>query len=158
MKTPLHEAAKTIGVHPSELLMQLSVLGAPFNACWPAVDEEWFETVRHLVSHDFSHQTTDATAELQTKESISEKFCETCISNNAIHVLEKLWRKKLWGDCYASPTSVSRMADLQMSDYKEAVKELDSQGFIMIYKEKHNAISLKPQMKAQIEKIMREFI
>ncbi|NPV54772.1 MAG: hypothetical protein HPY71_14870 [Firmicutes bacterium] len=152
MSTKLSEVAKSMGLHPSELLQCLSRLGAPFEACWPCVNDDWLLTVKEILSSEYaviSNQEGTAKERLSEEEDNQVSLC-----GEATLIVEKLWRKGCWGDNYVSPAYVRKMTGLSESQYKDAVKELQAREFIIIHKESGKAISLNTHSKGELDRIL----
>lgn len=156
MSIKLSDVAKSMGLHPSKLLQYLSRLGAPFETCWPCVDDDWLMTVKEILSYEcivVSNQEGTAQERLS-----GEEDNELPPSDEATLIVEKLWRKGCWGDKYVSPASVRKMTGLSESAYKDAVKELQARGFIIIHKESGKAISLSTHSKGELDKILARLL
>lgn len=147
------EESKALGVHPSMLLLRLGKLGAPFEACWPDIDDDWLLTIREIISGEEDNRYMDTKVKDEDKTR-QESRVVMQISDNACKILEKLWRKSFWGDNYVSPASARKMTGLSEPEYKQATRELIEHKFIIVHKESGKAISLETHKKGEIDEIM----
>ena len=46
MKRALSDAAKELDLHPANLMLEISGMGAEFEDIWPQIDETWTDTVK----------------------------------------------------------------------------------------------------------------
>lgn len=89
MKKSLSEVAKAFNLPPATLILYLSSLGAPIDDCWPEVDDIWLETLKSRYSKYL---------EVKNIFSIPIQQGQVDISQDAIKLIDKLYRKDYWGN------------------------------------------------------------
>lgn len=154
MKRPTHEAAKSLGIHPANLVLYLTYLGAPFQDCWPSVDDGWIETLRQThktlvnkTNQELPHQHSPLPSTAKTKYDLSK---------SALKILDKLHRKKDWGSHTVSWRTIHNDYCPKVPNLEDAVEELLRLN-LLLGSSINDPLSLNPAMKKQIEEFVEQF-
>lgn len=147
MKQPTHEAARSLGLHPANLMLYLAKMGAPLNEVWPEIDDDWIEAVRSEDWRRFGRKNPASTNAAITPEQL-----ELPIDENAGLIIEKLWRNDKWGNAYVSVESIRKHTGLHGHQLDLAIKELTQKGFL-IDQGSSGPYSLNTGKRAEIELI-----
>ena len=122
MKQSTHEAARTLDLHPANLLLHLSSLGMEFDDVWPDVDNAWIETLKQSDYARFGHDVPLVTS--ADDSGPAEEQEDLGVTDDAALVIEKLWRNEKWGKAYVSLESIQKHTHLAPSQLKAAVVDL----------------------------------
>jgi hypothetical protein len=154
MKRPTHEAAKSLGLHPANLVLYLSCLGAPFEDCWPEVDEGWLETLRGTYWHLFEEKQKMHGAE--QSPDLHGTAAKKEVSVSAMKVLDKLQRKKHWGTHTISWDTLHNHYCSGLHDLEDAVNDLQKRE-LLLGSGIEDRLSLNPAKKREIDLLVEEF-
>ncbi len=92
MKIPLREAARTIGLPPLQVLVELAAMDQPPGECFPDVDQGFVETIRQR--RQVRMGLLPAPARMHAPPSASPPAAGPLpVSREAAAILDKLWRK-----------------------------------------------------------------
>lgn len=147
MKKTLCEVAKTFNLPPATLILYLSSLGAPIDDCWPEVDDIWLDTLRSRYSKHLEVKDISSTPIQQNQVDISQ---------DAIKLIDKLYRKDYWGNHTISWDSLRNHLMPNVSNLKEIVDELINKGYTRATSF-HAPLSLNPDRKMGIESLVQHF-
>ena len=95
MKIKTSEAAKSLGLHPSQLFLYIAVFddSLTFEDVWPEIDQEWVETVPVKGGHHYKHGLDYR----QPAQSNQPGVHAHSLSDSAVRVVDKLCRQSKWG-------------------------------------------------------------
>lgn len=154
MKRPTHEAAKSLGIHPTNLVLYLTYLGAPFEDCWPSVDDGWIDTLRQTYKilanksdQQLPHHHSPVLSTSKTKHDLSE---------SALKILDKLHRKKDWGSHTVSWRTIHNDYCPKVPNLEDALEELQKLNLV-VGSSINDPLSLNPAMKKQIDELVELF-
>lgn len=151
MKQPTYEAAKSLGLHPANLMLYLIKMGFSFEDVWPEIEENWIEAVRSEDWQRFGRRIPLSTNPAAIPERNNERL-ELPIDQNAALIIEKLWRNDKWGNAYVSVESLHKHTHLQSHQLDLAIRELIKKGFL-IDQGNSGPYSLNTGKRAEIERI-----
>ncbi len=154
MKKRTHLAAQELGIHPANLILYLSMLGAPFEDCWPEVDDGWLQTLRQTYRDIFNIEA-EKVSNLAEKD-ISSKAKSWMFSKSALKILDKLHRKRHWGKHTISWRTLHNDYCPSVPDLKNAVQELQESN-LLLGSSVDDALSLNPSKTKEIEDLINEF-
>lgn len=147
MKKPLHEVAQLLHSHPATIIFTLASLGAPFEDCYPDVDESWIETLKEL---DWKHFGNN---EIGNKILKTESLFN--LSNTAKKILDKLERKKHYGKHSVSLDTIKNHYCQNQSDFDKAIEELID--IELIKEEVKGSIILNSSKNKEITQVLNLF-
>jgi len=152
MKRATAEVALSLSrnLHPANLLLLFSEVGYAFEEVWPAIEEEWIEAVR---AKDWNRFAPSQQREFKTVVINAQSEGGPClpVSEGAGLVVEKLKRKRKWGDMTVSAEAMQKMTHLDHVDLEMAVKELLRIG--LLQKDRSDTYSLDPGRQYEIDRI-----
>jgi hypothetical protein len=132
MKRPTADAASSLSksLHPVNLMLYLSELGYPFEEVWPDIEEDWIAAVRAKDWNKFgqSQQVQAGTVEILAQ---SEESPYLGVSDDAGFIVEKLKRKKKWGDMTVTEEAMQKMTHLDPRKLDMAIQELLRTGLLI---------------------------
>ncbi len=151
MKTS--DAAKSLGIHPLNLLLKLQPLVPSLEECWPMVDDGFIETLKHLDQKTafLGEHIERGPATGEHKEG-GGRLSQPQVSAGAAKVIEKLWRKSYWGKKEVSWDTLRSHYCQGITNLEGAVAELVRCGYLTRASGGH-AYSLNQAYKAAIEDI-----
>ncbi|HLI61973.1 MAG TPA: hypothetical protein VKV05_01140 [Terriglobales bacterium] len=147
MKLLLSEAARSLGVHPLNLLLYLGELeGLQFDEIWPDVDESWIQCIKEIHHGEFElRQDLD-----------HSRAAGACLSpdlgDEAMVVIEKLWRHNKWGVARVSIEGMQNITHLGSNELKAAVEQLRDAGLLLSPSE--DTYSLNSAKKGEVEALV----
>ncbi len=152
MKQSAHEAARSLGLHPANLLLHLSSFGMEFGDVWPDVDTAWIETLKQSDWEKFGYDVplvtnTNGSGPAEEQEDLG-------VTDDAALIIEKLWRNERWGNAYVRLESIQRHTHLAPDRLKAAMVELVKLDLL----EEHGSggpYSLNTGRRAEIDRIAR---
>ena len=135
MKKPLHEAARELGCHPFNLVLDLSGMIGSLEDCWPEMDTGLIDSLRVI---NPVYRTQRGSEELDEQREVEpalpkEKPDELPVSTNAAHIIEKLRGNRKWGKAQVTWRTLQKnyCARSKKSDVEDAVRELHVKGFLL---------------------------
>jgi len=152
MQIPTHEFARSLNLHPGNLILYLVDTGCSLEDIWPSIDESWIETVR---SKDWARFGPKDSAAPAPPSAPVQELPKLGVSENAGRLIEKLWRKKQWGGDYVSRTSLQHEAHLSSEDLEEAICELLD---LNLLEDHGSRYSLNTRKKGDIDRIANRVI
>ena len=158
MKKPNHEAARSLDLHPANLLLHLSTFGMEFDDIWPVVDISWIDTLRQSDYARFGHDVSIAAS--RGKSVPAEEHVDLGVTDDMAIVIEKLWRKKKWGKLSVSFNSLRHLTQLSTPELESAVLELSKLDLLACHG-RHGAgepYSLNTGQSAEIDRIASRMV
>jgi len=154
MKIRTIEAAKTLGIHPSHLLLHIAQLDATltFEDVWPEIEKGFVETVSVSGGHRRDHHSQPEQAAKKSEVATVKND----LSKNALRVLEKLWRQNKWGDAFVPLDALAHQAHLGTSEAQEALSELRKRGLLAHDAVGRDTVSLNSGKKKEIDQIAQQ--
>ena len=154
MKIKTTEAAQSLGIHPSHLLLHVARLDSTltFQDVWPEIDDGFVETVSVSESHKRDHHSPAD----QTAKKPKDVPAQIDLSKNALRALDKLWRQNKWGDAFIPLEALARQAHLGVSETQDAVSELKKRGFLAHDGIGRDTVSLNSGRKKEIDRIAQQ--
>lgn len=151
MKIKTTDAARTLAIHPSHLLLHVAELdpSLTFSDVWPEIDEAWVETV---AASDGRRRSTPGPSPHSPKPPMPMPS----LSQNAIHVLDKLNRQGKWGDVYVAFDALLNITHVPKRDLEDVIDELRKQGFLDHDGRGRGTISLNPARRKDIESLAQQ--
>jgi hypothetical protein len=148
MKRRTTDAARSLKLHPFNLMLHLVEVDASFEEVWPEIDDDWVEAVRGQDWHKFGSKTTQAEnlSEIKNKQQ-----ADLGVSMDAAKVIEKLWRQKKWGKDSVSMETLRHYCH-QVHALKEVVEEI-VQKELVLSPQSDGPFSLNPKHKGDIDRI-----
>src|SRR5215831_17709652 len=98
MKRRTHEAAAELGLYPLNFMLYLARLGAPLDEVWPEISDEWIQAVRGLDWKKFRRPSDERRPENPQVDATGRAVSVQTMSDGAAQLVEKLWRKRYWGE------------------------------------------------------------
>jgi hypothetical protein len=156
MKTS--DAAKSLGIHPLNLVLKLqSLVGSP-EECWPVVEEGFIETLEHLDQKTAFPKLHVEPRPVSAEETETERqLAVPQVSASAAKVVEKFCRKNYWGKKRVGWETMHNHLCRNINNLKEVVDELVKKGYLTPVRD-GDAYSLNPGRTAEIEAIARRSI
>lgn len=152
MKTRTAEAARSLGLHPTVLLLYLAEAGVTaFDDAWPEVDEVWLTAIRQKHWDRFLSQRKPAVSLAGIEP--RPKSAVPALSEEAALVLEKLWRKKKWGAVRVTVEALSNMVHLPASALDGTLEELQARRLVLRHADQY---SLDPSRSSEIERLAKD--
>ena len=148
MKRPTHEAARSLGLHPANLLLHLSSVGADFANVWPELDDVWIEEVRR---HDWVRFGRPAT---NAAHPTSAGLPPRNLSKSAERIIAKLVRKKSWGGNTVGLDTLKNHWCQAIPEFDRALEEL-LQAELLSTEGLRGPYSLNQSRSGEIERIAR---
>jgi hypothetical protein len=126
MKIRTSEAATNLAIHPSHLLLHVAELDPSlrFEDVWPEIDEGWVESVSASGGH------RRAPVPLQQQALANHPMASSRLSNNAVRVVDKLWRQGKWGRVSVAFEALMNLAHVSKRDLEDVLVELRSEGIL----------------------------
>lgn len=154
MKIKTTEAAQSLGIHPSHLLLHVARLDSTltFQDIWPEIDDGFVETVSVSGGRKRDHHSPAD----QTAKKPGDVPAQIDLSKNALRALDKLWRQNKWGDAFVPLDALAHQAHLSVSETQDVVSELKKRGFLAHDAVGRNTVSLNPGRKKEIERIAKQ--
>jgi hypothetical protein len=154
MKKPTHRAAKELGIHPANLIFYLSTLSAPFEDCWPQIDDAWLQTLIQTHRELFNPATIHL-----NKSAANNPILQTGrspISESALKILDKLHRKRHWGKHTISWRTLHNDYCPSVPNLKDAVRELQ-ESHLLLGTSVDDPLSLNPSKTKEIDELVTTF-
>ena len=128
MKMKTAEAAKSLGIHPAQLFLCIAELDSSltFSDVWPVIDTNWVEAVR--VSKGYAHAAISA--KIAGSPEIARPGLVPSLSENAIRILDKLYRKRKFGKASVTLEALKNLTHIPENDLDNAMAELRKGGFL----------------------------
>lgn len=155
MKKPINEVAKSLGLHPFNLMLYLADMDYPLEEIWPEIEETWIEGVRSKHWDRFGHLAGGAKAVSPPRS--DDRQTEPGLSASAVQVLIKLSRKRHWGHNTVSFDTLRNHYCQHVTGIEDALQELQENGFV-IAAGKSGPFSLDPGQKGAIETMVQTFL
>jgi hypothetical protein len=154
MKTKTSEAAKILGLHPSQLFLYIAAFddSLTFEDVWPEIDQEWVKTVPVVGGYHFKH----GLEYLQPAQPSQPGVHAHGLSDSAVRVLDKLCRQSKRGRVSVSFDALMNLAHISKSDLEAVLAELRKRAFLDQDRAGRGRISLNPAMRNEIEKIVQQ--
>lgn len=154
MKIKTSEAAQSLGIHPSHLLLHVAQLDSTltFQDVWPEIDDGFVETVSVSGGHRRDHHPPAD----QTAKKLEVMPAQIDLSKNALRALDKLWRQNKWGDAFVPLEALAHQAHLGVSETHDAVSELRKRGFLAHDGVGRDTVSLNSGRKKEIDRIAQQ--
>jgi hypothetical protein len=151
MKIKTTEAAQSLGIHPSHLLLHVARLESTltFQDVWPEIDNAWVETVATTGGH---RSSTSGPLPEPTKPSTPV----SSLSDYGIHVLDKLCRQGKWGNVSVSFDALLNLTHVPKRNLEEVIDELRKRGLLDHDGKKRGTISLNPSRQKDIESLVQQ--
>ncbi len=151
MKTKLVEAAQSLGIHPSHLLLHVAQLDSDltFQDVWPEIDDSWVE----CVAATGGHRRVSARTPVQPPKPSPAK---ASLSPDAVHVLDKLSRQGKYGDVAVTWDALLNLTHVPKRDLEDVVTELRRFGLLDHDGTGRGTISLKPGRRKEIETLAQK--
>ena len=163
MNIRTNRAANDLGIHPLNLLIHLFPLTQNLKASWPDVDDGFIKTLEQTGK---VRRPNPAKAAPPTVAKPGDKIKEslvprpkllTDLSDDALRVIEKLWRKKRWGSAIVSLRTLGNNYCRDVADLEQVVDDLVIKG-ILLRESRHGAVSLNPSRHDEIDEIAAEVV
>jgi len=151
MKIKTIEAAKSLGVHPSHLLLHVAELdeSLAFNEVWPEMDEGWVETVAATGKHRRPRPGSSG-------EQVGLCGRPESLSQQAVHVVDKLSRQGKWGNASVAFDALLNLTHVSKRDLEDVIDELRKGGLLDHDGRGRGTISLNPARRKDIERLTQE--
>lgn len=154
MKLSLHDAASRLGIHPAEFALEIATLTEALVDFWPEVDEGMVQTIEVMRDKRVGKRPAwrhDANAAAVTTSEVGTHY-QPPVSESAGRVIEKLSRKRHWGNHFVSFATLSNHHCQHVENLDQAVEELVNKG-LLIRDSRSNAYALNTQCKSEIDAI-----
>jgi hypothetical protein len=154
MKIKTSEAAKSLGLHPSQLFLYIAVSYdfLTFEDVWPEIDQKWVEMRPVVGGHHYKH----GLEYLQPAQPSQPGVHAHGLSDSAVHVVDKLCRQSKWGRVSVSFDALRKLAHISKSDLEAVLAELRKRTFLDQDGTGRGRISLNPAMRNEIDKIAQQ--
>lgn len=155
MKIKLHEASKQLDMHPLNLLLKIYPLVGNLDDCYPELDEGLVETSKRMgAQHQQDSVGYVSTPSAPAKTVEPTPYAE--LSAGARKVIEKLWRKDLWGGKGIARASLNHLCR-NVSDLEDVLKVLIDKELVLT-QDKDGPFSLNTRLKNSIEAVARQSV
>ena len=151
MKIKTTDAARNLSIHPSHLLLHVAELDSSltFADVWPEIDTAWVETAATTSGHK------------RPRSAPSPRFPNPpartpSLSENAIHVLDKLSRQGRWGGVAVAFDALLNLTHVAKRDLEDVVDELRKDGLLDRDGTGRGTISLNPAKREDIKKLVQQ--
>ena len=156
MKRSANQAARSLGLHPANLMLYLAEMGASFEDVWPEVDDCWIEAVKATDWHKFAGRKP---ALVPPPEGVPEAHppSELEVSSDAGLVLEKLWRHSKWGDVSIGREGIEKLTHTHAERLDGAIQELLKRD-LLLSQGRFGPYSLNPSKGSEVERIAKAML
>jgi|ERR1035441_3210250 hypothetical protein len=151
MKKRTTDAARSLQLHPFNLMLHLVEINASFEDVWPEIDDDWVETVRGQDWSKFGNKAAQARGLSETTK--NKHHTDLGVSKEAAKVIEKLYRQKKWGKEAVGMDTLRNHYCQQVHALKEVIEEL-VQKELVLSPQSDGPYSLNPKSKGDIERIV----
>lgn len=139
-------------MHPAQLFQRIIDLAPDltFNDVWPDIDQDWVDTVSAI---DHARAGEDTGQVTPGRELSAPRHG---LSDNAVHVLDKLHRQKKYGKVSVTLDGLMNLTHVAKRDLEEVVSELRRRGFLAHDGSGRGTISLNSAKWNEIKTIVQE--
>lgn len=155
MKIRTSEAARNLGIHPSHMFQHIVELAPelPFHDVWPEIDTDWVKTLAALEHRGAPHSTEEIVDQAAVTDHAPAAHG---LSDDAVHVLDKLSRQGKWGNVSVAFDSLMNLTHVPKRDLEDVVAELRKRGFLDHDGTGRGTISLNSARRCEIEEIVQQ--
>jgi hypothetical protein len=154
MKIKTHEAARSLKLHPFELMLYLAEMEVGIEDVWPEIDQDIIDTIRAQDWTKFCK--IDGGRSDRIQQIVPESKFK--VSPSASQVILKLWRKGHWGVNAISIETLRAHHCQHVPNLDEALDELSRKGYLHSPQGNNGRHSLNPSRKAEIDRIANSML
>ncbi len=127
MKRPTTEAARSLGLHPANLLLYLAGMGAEFGDVWPEVDDVWIDELRRQNWDRFGRPAASSSGATPPPPPPPASLG---VSEAAAKVIAKLNHKRFWGSHTVNHEVLRNVFCQSIEGFDDALEELLQKGLL----------------------------
>jgi hypothetical protein len=152
MKQQFHELAKSLDLHPFNLLIHFAEVNANFEEIWPDVDEKWADYIKAKCGKGFAKDSNSLTVNKDNEIDIDDQL-DYHINEDEKIILQWLSSKGKWAGAYTHADALKKFTHLSPKDLGHALRSLQTKGLLI----EHGIgkFSLNSKKKNDIEAIIQ---